>query len=542
MKNQLLHKVNKRLSLGSAAALLVGVSLIGQVLGFMRTKLVNANFPTTGPDSTDAYFAAFKIPDFFFFTLAAGALGVAFIPFLSDRLSSNDRKGAWELSSSLMNFMAVLMLAVGLIIFAFADQLINVVQPGLRQQSPEQFHSATTIMRFLALNPFFFTISGILASMQQTLGKFFFFAIAPLFYNSCIIVAAMMFSVADGRTGGPWGMGLKGLGLGAFLGALLQLIIVALGMRAMGFKYRPKIKWQRKDFRQALKQLPARSIDQGIDSINSIAETRFAHQIGQGNISYYENAFTLHMVPIQLLGTSIATAAFPRMTERLSQGRPDLFRRDFLRVLRTMIWLAVPTAVVSYFARGYLARMIFAQRDASQIAIIFGFLMTAIVFRIMYSIISRWFYAQKDTKTPLLVSLFTIGLNIYLAYTLSRPWSYGVEGLAMAQSIVAAVEVVILISVMLWRDHKLFDKDFGMGLLKIFSVTGFTILSAYTMVKLLPLELTDRGPLALGSKLAAIAGVTFAIHLILSYMYGLEEANPVISKVKRLANVTIKIQ
>ena len=291
-----------------------------------------------------------------------------------------------------------------------------------------------------------------------------------------------------------------------------------------------------------MKQLPARSIDQGIDSINSIAETRFAYKIGQGNISYYENAFTLHMVPIQLLGNAIATAAFPRLTERISQGRPDLFRRDFLRVLRIMIWLTVPTAVVSYFARGYLARMIFAQKDAGQIAVIFGFLMTAILFRVMYSIISRWFYAQKDTKTPLLVSLFTIALNIFLAYTLSRPWSYGVEGLAMAQSIVAAVEVAILVAIMLWRDHKLFDREFGMGLLKILSVTGFSIMTAYTMVSFLPLELSDRGPLALGSKLAAIAGVTFVVHLLLSYIYGLEEAQPVIGKLKRLASITVKIQ
>ncbi|PID31707.1 murein biosynthesis integral membrane protein MurJ [Candidatus Saccharibacteria bacterium] len=541
MKNKLFHRVNKRLSLGSAAALLVGVSMIGQLLGFLRTKLVNANFPTTGPDSTDAYFAAFKIPDFFFFTLAAGALGVAFIPFLSDRLNNRDRKGAWELSSSLMNFMAVLMLLVGVIIFAFADQLINIVQPGVEQENPELFHNATTIMRFLALNPFLFTVSGILASLQQTLGKFFFFAIAPLFYNSSIIISAMVFSLADGRTGGPWNMGLKGLGLGALIGAVAQLLIVAVGMRATGYRYRPKINWRRKDFRQALRQLPARSIDQGIDSINSIAETRFAHKIGPGNISYYENAFTLHMVPIQLLGNAIATAAFPRLTERLTSGRPDLFRRDFLHILRTMIWLAVPTIVVSYFARGYLARMIFAQRDAGQIAIIFGFLVVAILFRVMYAIMSRWFYAQKDTKTPLLISLFTIALNIYLAYTLSRPWSYGVEGLAMAQSIVAAVEVAILGAVMVWRDPKLFDKQFGLGLLKILSVTGFSIVAGYVMVSFLPLGIDDRGVTVLGSKLAAIAGVTFTVHVMLSYAYGLEEAQPIIKKLKRLASVSVKI-
>src|SRR5215475_13020068 len=113
-------KKKVRVSIGNTAALLIATSLIGQMLGFLRTKLVNANFPITGPHSTDAYFAAFSIPDFFFFTLAAGALGVAFMPVLSDRLHKGDKRAVWELSASLMNFLAIIMFFVGLIILIFA--------------------------------------------------------------------------------------------------------------------------------------------------------------------------------------------------------------------------------------------------------------------------------------------------------------------------------------------------------------------------------------------------------------------------------------
>src|SRR5947209_2926286 len=105
-------KKKGRLSIGNAAALLIATSFLGQILGFLRTKLVNGNFPTVGPHSTDAYFAAFTVPDFFFFTLAAGALGVAFMPILSDRLHKNDRRGMWELSNSLMNLLAIAMALV----------------------------------------------------------------------------------------------------------------------------------------------------------------------------------------------------------------------------------------------------------------------------------------------------------------------------------------------------------------------------------------------------------------------------------------------
>src|ERR1039458_4133810 len=221
-------KKKSRLSITNVAALLVATSFAGQLLGFLRTKLVNSNFPTTGPHSTDAYFAAFNIPDLFFFTLAAGALGVAFMPVLSDRLYKGDKRGIWELSASLMNLLAIIMAVVSVIMLLFAGPLIkHVVAPGL---SPPQLHTAASIMRLLALNPLLFSISGVLTSVQQTMGRFFFYAIAPLFYNLTIITSVLIFSEAPGHHGGPHHLGLVGLGLGALIGAIVQLIIVICGL------------------------------------------------------------------------------------------------------------------------------------------------------------------------------------------------------------------------------------------------------------------------------------------------------------------------
>jgi putative peptidoglycan lipid II flippase len=502
----------------------------------MRVKLVNANFPLLGPDSTDAYFAAFKIPDLFFFTLAAGALGVAFIPFLNDRLQKHDRRAAWELSNSLMNLLTLVMLVVGIILFVFADPLLRAVAPTM---SPEQMHNGTTIMRLIAFNPVLFSISAIITSVQQTLGRFFFYALAPLIYNLSIIVSAIVFSEAHARGGGPGHLGLVGLGVGALVGAVLQLLVAVLGFVGLGYKYKAIINLQNPDFRQMLKQLPPRSLDQGIDSLNSIVETRFARQLGEGNLTNYENAYVLQNTPTMLIGTTISTAAFPRLTERLSQGRTDLFRKEFLQILRTMIWLIMPVVVVCYFSRGYLARLIFT-RGAPDIAIIFGFFTAAIIFRTIYSIISRWFYAQKDTRTPLFVSLFAIALNIILAYKLSRPWAYGIEGLAMAQSIVAAAEVVILGIVMVIRDPKLLNAYLLNGIYKIVSITGFTVVAAYCMLSILPLQRNDVGFITLGTKLSAITFVTFVVYIGMSALFGMEEVRPIFRKLRKLMLAPVK--
>ncbi|HSX46193.1 MAG TPA: murein biosynthesis integral membrane protein MurJ [Candidatus Saccharimonadia bacterium] len=523
-------KKKGRLSIGNAAALLIATSFLGQLLGFLRTKLVNTNFPTTGPHSTDAYFAAFNIPDFFFFTLAAGALGVAFMPVLSDRLYKGDRRGMWELSNSLMNLLAIIMALVGLVMLVFAEPLIKyVVAPGL---SPDQLHTAANIMRLLAFNPLLFSLSGVLTSVQQTMGRFFFYAVAPLFYNASIIASIFLFK---------HNIGIVGLGLGALIGAVLQLLVVILGLWKLNFHWRPKIVWKSPDFHVILRNLPPRSLDQGVDQVENIVETHIASGLGSGNITYYNNAFILSTAPILLIGTAISTAAFPRLNARLSQGRPDLFRKDFLMVLRAMIWITAPLAVICYFCRGYLARLIFAQ-GSPQIAIIFGFLTVAIFFRTLYSIISRWFYAQKDTRTPLFVSLFTIALNIVLAVTLAKPSNYGVAGLALAQSIVAFVEVFILSTIMLIRDHRLFDTYFWSGVWRIMSVTGFSVVACFIMITLYPLGIEDKGIVTLGSKLLFIAGVTFGVHIAVSSLFDLEEVRPIFARLRKIFFKPVKLE
>lgn len=201
----------------------------------------------------------------------------------------------------------------------------------------------------------------------------------------------------------------------------------------------------------------------------------------------------------------------------------------------------MPVIVVSYFARGYLARIIFGS-NAPEIAVIFGFLTVAILFRTIYTIVSRWYYAQKDTKTPLFVSIFTIALNIVLAYSLSRPSSYGVVGLALAQSIVAMVEVFILFTIMVMRDHKLLDMTFFGGVGRIISVTGFSVVAGSTMAALFPLGVNDRGYTTLGTKLFFIALVTGLVHVGVSALFGLEEVEPLFRRIKQLILKPISIQ
>lgn len=525
-------RANQKLSISLAATLLASATLVSSLLGLFRDRLLNANYYDTYPVGIDAYTVAFTIPDFMFFLLVSGALSVTFIPVFNERLANHNKKSAWELSTSMINFMALITMIASVLIIIFADQLVTyVVGPGL----DESGHGlAVSMMRVIAINPFLFAISSVFASMQQAVGRFVFYALAPVVYNIGIIIGITVF--ANGIT--LFGVqvfegGIMGVALGVVLGSIMQLIMSACGLIGLGFDYRFKIYWKNHGFRTVLRLLPARSFDQGIDYFNSIVETNLASRMTAGTVRAYQQAFTLHMLPITLIGVAISTAAFPQMTERLAQGRPDLFRKELQSVIRVIIWLALPTAAVAFFTRGYLVHFIKNGGEA-MIANILGILTIAILFRSVYHIAARSFYAQQDTKTPLYISLFTIGLNIFLAVLFTMHFDMGVYGLAWAQSIVAIIEVIILFVVMQKRIPRLVDRQFVGAVTRMLSATGFTSVAAYFAVNVFSLQATDQSFLSLFPKFVIICLFSGSVYLLCSRLMSISEVNPVLHKINTI--------
>lgn len=527
---RVVNKVNQRVSLQLAAALLAGSSLLSALLGLFRDRLLNSTYYTTYPEGIDAYTVAFIIPDFMFFVLVSGALSVTFIPVFNERLTKGNKKSAWALSTSMMNLLAITTFVASTLIIIFADPLVRyVVAPGLDESSRGL---AISMMRVIAINPFLFAIASVVASMQQAVGRFVFFALAPMIYNIGIIIGILWFT--NGIYLFNWQIfegGIMGVALGVVLGSIMQLVVSAVGLAGMGFDYRFRIYWKNKGFRKVLSLLPARSIDQGIDYFNSIVETNLASRMAAGTVRAYQQATTLHMVPITLIGVAISTAAFPNMTERLSQGRTDLFKQELQTVLRVIVWLALPTAAIAFFTRGYLVNFIVNGGDAL-IAGILGILTVAILFRSVYHIASRSFYAQQDTRTPLYISIFTIGLNITLAIYFTMSLGLGAYGLAWAQSIVAVVEVVILFSIMSLRIPHLFDTPFVSSLFRMAAATGLMSIVTYFGVTTLNLMAEDRSFFATFPKFSLIVALSFAAYGFFSKLFKLEEIEPVIKRLE----------
>lgn len=525
-------RANRKMPLQIAAALLAGSTLLSSLLGLFRDRLLNSLYYQTYPTGIDAYTVAFTIPDFMFFILVSGALSVTFIPVFNQRLAGGNKRSAWELSTSMMNLLAIVTFIASILIIIFAEPLVQYIAgPGLDESSRAL---AVSMMRVIAVNPMLFAVATVVASMQQAVGRFAFFALAPTFYNIGIIIGAMFFTNGINLFG--WQVfegGIMGVALGVVLGAIMQLVISSFGLFGMGFDYRFKIYWKNKGFHQVLRLLPARSLDQSIDYINGIVETNLASRMVAGSVRAYQQAQTLSYVPINLIGVAISTAAFPKMTERLGEGRPDLFKKELQTILRVIIWLALPVTVIAYFARGYLVSFTFKGGNPTPAGVL-GILAISILFRSIYYIAAKTFYAQQDTKTPLYISFFTIGLNISLAiwFTMGLGWS--VYGLAWAAAIVSIVEAAILFIIMSRRIKGLFDTVFVNAIGRMLSGAGFTAVIAYLLVMWMPLTAADQSIFSSIPKFGVIALLSLSAYCVLSYLLRLEEVNPILTRLKKI--------
>ena len=523
---------NSKLSIKSAAIILSASTLISALLGIYRDRLLNSYYLTTYPTGIDAYTAAFTVPDFMFFILTSGALAVSFIPVFNERLAKGNKKSAWELSSSLINLMAIITFVASILIMIFAEPLVRyVVGPGLDEPGTIL---AINMMRVIAINPFLMSIATVLSSVQQAVGRFVFYALAPALYNVGILIGITWFTgginifgiqIFDG--------GIMGVALGVVFGAILQVIVSLVGLIGLGFDYRFKINWKNQGFRSILGLLPARSLDQGIDYVNTIVNTNLSSRMGAGALRCYQQATSLHQMPINLIGVAISTAFFPQMTEDVGEGDDAKFYETFRKALRMIIWISLPVATIAFFARGYVVSLV-ANGGEALIASVLGTLILAIFARSVFHIASRGFYARQDTKTPFIISLIAIGFSTLLAVFFAS-LGLGPEGLGYAQSIGAVLEIIILLAILQKRSkNKLLNKTFWRAFIRMLIATAVTGCVAYSMTKFFPLMRTDNSFFSTIPKFALISVVSLAAYLIAGYFLDLDEVNPVLAKIKKI--------
>ena len=522
---------NTKLSVRTAAIVIASSTLISALLGIFRDRWLNSMYYDTYPAGLDAYTAAFTVPDFLFFIITSGALAVTFVPVFNQRLVNGNKKSAWELSKSTLNFLALLSFVASIFIMIFADPLVRyVVAPGLNESA---MSLAINMMRVIAINPFLFSISTVLSSMQQAVGRFIFYSLAPALYNIGIIVGILVFTNGINIFGIQiFEGGIMGVALGVVFGALLQLAVSIIGLVGLGFDYNFKITWKNQGFRKVLKLLPSRSADQGIDYIMSIINTNLASRMGEQSIRAYQQASSLHSMPVNLVGVAISTAFFPRLSEEAGLGDDSAFRKTYRSALNTIILISMPIAIITFYARGYVVNFIKNGGDP-KIASVLGAFVIAIITQSMYHIVARGYYARQNAKTPLIISVAAFVVQVVAAILLSSS-GFGPEGLAYATSISAVFEVGMLLIIQHRKGNRLIDREFWKTFVRITIASVIAGIVSWVMTKVLPLRNTDNSFLATFPKFAVITVVSLTSYIIACSLLRVDEIKPFTARIKKI--------
>lgn len=404
--------------------------VVSSILGLVRQRVLAYFF---APSDLALFFAAFRLPDTIFEVLVYGTFSSAFIPVFTRSLKKGNKK-AWEVAGTVTNIGLILYLIFVAIVFFWTDKIYSVLAPGF---TPFERQKIVGMARILFASEGFFIVSYVLTGVLESLRRFLVPALAPLFYNLGIILGTVIFSQS---------MGLTAPALGVFIGASLHFLIQFPLATKLGFRFSPRIKVT-EDVKAIGKLAAPRVIELSVTQVVEGVQLFLASLISKAAYTYFIFGNTLQVFPVALFGTSIAKAALPTLSRQVDT--PSKFRRTLLRALYQMIFAILPIATVLAVLRIPIVRLvygtnIFTWEATVQTGMVLSAFAFGIVFQAAAGLLARGFYALHDTKTPVIISVGSLILNIILDFVFIKGFGLPAWGLALGFSLGNAVQASAL--------------------------------------------------------------------------------------------------
>ncbi len=409
--------------------------IASRILGLAREVTIGARFGTSA--ELDAYLAAFRLPELLYQLIAGGALGSAFIPTFSHYLAAGDRVGAWRLASAIANIFTLILAAAAALAALFAPILVaTIIAPGF---DPDEQALTVSLMRVMLIAPVIFGASGILMGALNAQQHFLLPAVAPIVYNLAIIAGALFLAPTHG---------VHGLVIGVVTGAAGHLLIQLPGLARFGARYFPILDARDPGVRQVVRLMGPRVLGLAIVQLNFLVNTNLASRLGEGAVSALNYAWLLMLLPQGVFAQSIATAAFPTFAAQAARDQVDELRRALSSALRATLFLSVPAAVGLVILRAPIVQLLFEREQFTSestqaVAHTLQFFALGLAAHSALEIVTRAFYALRDTRTPVIVGAAAMGLNVALSLALID--SLAQRGLALANSIATTIETLALV-------------------------------------------------------------------------------------------------
>ncbi|HEY9528357.1 MAG TPA: lipid II flippase MurJ [Anaerolineales bacterium] len=433
--------------LARTSLLIASFFFIDKVLAFVRIGIISRQYAGS-VELLDTFNAANNLPDVLFALISGGALAMAFIPLMSEYLTTKGRAAAWDLFSRVANLAFLVTGSIAIIVAIFAEPIVNAelgIAPGF---GADQRHLLAELMRLNLIGTIIFSISGLVMASLQANQHFLLPALAPTMYNVGQIFGAI-FLVPR--------FGIQGLVYGVILGAALHLLVQIPALSRYGFKWTPALDLRHSGLIEALKLLAPRLLTMFGIQLIVLARDNIASRLDQvGAVTSLTYGWMIMQVPETLLGTAIATALLPTLAEFAARADWSEFHLAVEKALRVLIALTIPVAAVMAAGINPLVRAAFGFDAETSTLITWttrAYLLTLTGFSIQ-EIAARSFYARKEPMYPLYAVLLRLAIFIgigILGITYFK--RIGAPVIALAE-IALLVESIVLFTWLSRRTHE----------------------------------------------------------------------------------------
>lgn len=422
-----------RAGIARTTALLVSLTAISQVLGFARDAVIAAVFGAGA--ALDAYLVAQSVMNLVL-ALIAGALARAVVPPVSRAVAAGERGRATRTAQTALTLAAAVLAAGSVLVYVAAERVVDVLAPGFDEPTSELAVRLTRIVLVAAL---FVAGTDILAAAAQAHGRFFGSGVQGIPFNLVMIVTAAW--------AGPR-YGVEALAAGFVVGSAVRMLVQLPSIRSAGVRLRPRLDLREPDVREMLRLTPALLVGSAVVSVNTLVDRAVGSSQGEGVITALSFGFRVINLVESLLVVTVVTALYPAFSAAGSRERRADLRQLVDRSLRAMLALLTPVVVLLVVVARPVVQLLFGRGDFDQAAVTatataVAFYAASALGMAVRSTASRAFLAVGDSRTPTVIALAVMAVNVVGDLTLGV--TFGVAGLALSTSLSLTVGAVLAV-------------------------------------------------------------------------------------------------
>ncbi len=470
----------KRQTILAGAGIMAAAAFLSRILGWVRDRQIG-HYWGSGPH-TEAYWAAFMVPDLLYYILAGGALGASIIPVFTAYLREGKEEESWRVANTLVTLLGSLaLIGIGFIIL-FAPGMVTLAAAGFRKEIGKA-SEASMYVRILAPMVFFTVLSALFTGILQAHRHFTAPAFAWLVYNLGIIAGAVIgghYFMAQGDVAG-----LRIVAIGVVAGAALLVLVQVPALVARGFRYRPALDLANPGVREVMGRFLPYMAGLAFTQICLLWLPSFFGSYFPNGVTSLRYANRLVVLPLGLFGIAISTATFPAMAERIAAGEVAAFRKLFSGSLRAVLFLSVPSAALLIVLAGPILRLLWRSGRFDEAAV------SAATFCLLYyavalvglsglQIINRAFYSLKDIVTPPVVGASYTTVIVALALALKGSWLQ-YAAIAAATSVGVTVGMILMFELLRRRLGRIDGTAITLSFLRVSFASAMLAVVAYVV-------------------------------------------------------------